>query len=58
MWDSWYFPISLLSGVSLTLIYSILDGPSEVVLLPTYNGDIVQTFMVTCGVSMVINGGQ
>ena len=38
-------------------VYSLLDGPGDVVHLPTYYGEIVQTDAITRGVTMVKDGG-
>ena len=38
-------------------IYGLLDGPGNVVHLPTNYGEIVQTNAITRGVAIVIEGG-
>ena len=39
-------------------VYDLLDGSDKVVWFPNYNGEIVQTGLMTCYVSMGINGGR
>ena len=41
---------------SLILIYSLFEGPCNVVQLPTQNRKVVHPGMMTCGVGMVIDG--
>ena len=38
-------------------IHGLLDGPCNVVRLPTHNEEVFHPGRMTCGVSMVTNGG-
>ena len=37
-------------------VHGLLNGPCDVVCLPTYYGEVFHTRMMTCGVGMVIDG--
>ena len=39
-------------------MYSLLDGPYDVVRLPIHNGEIVHPGKITYCVGMIINGGS
>ena len=39
-------------------VYGLLDGPCNVVFLPTHNGEVVHLGVMTGSVGMVIDGGR
>ena len=39
-------------------IYGLLDGPCDVVHLPTHYGKVIYTGVMTCVVSMIVDGGR
>ena len=54
----WYLPIFLFRDGLLTLIYSLLDGPHEVLVLSSQYGEIINGYIMTRDVGMVMYRGR
>ena len=39
-------------------VHGLLDGPWDIVGLPTHYGEVVHNDMMSCGIDMVIDGGR
>ena len=58
MWGSWYLPMFLLSDWSLTLMreHWLLDGPSNSLHFPAYNGKAIHIDAISCRLTMLVIG--